>query len=357
MIGIRIGNKVSRRPVIQGGMGVGVSLHRLAGSVAREGGVGVISTADIGFQEPDFDTHPAEADLRAIPKEIAAARAIAGEDGILGVNVMVVDRHYEETVRACVEAGIDLVISGAGMPMKLPELVAGSQTAIAPVVSSARAFQLIFKTWFSRYRRAPDLVIVEGPEAGGHLGFSYEVLSGGSVSLEGILSEVVSAARAAETEHGVSIPVVAAGGIYTGEDVARYLAMGAAGVQAATRFVATEECDASPAFKDAYVRARAEDIQLIKSPVGLPGRALRNPFIRRVEVRREPIVRCPRCLKPCHIADADYCITQALINAVRGDVDNGLIFCGSSAARIDRISTVREVLEELCGDRACPPQP
>lgn len=347
MNGIKIGNKQSKCPVIQGGMGVGVSLHRLAGAVSREGGIGVIATADIGFQEPDFLNDPFEADRRAIRKEIQAARNIAGE-GILAANVMVAIQNYEETVQECVKSGIDLIISGAGLPLNLPSLVQNSDTKIAPIVSSARAFQLICKSWWKRYRYIPDLVVVEGPEAGGHLGFQYQELKNGK-TLDEILLEVLEAVRIVEKEQNISIPVIAAGGIFTGEDVARVLSLGAAGVQVATRFVATKECDASEVFKQAYVDAAEQDIQIIKSPVGLPGRALRNAFLRQIEEDPEPIRFCSRCIKSCHTESAPYCITQALIRSVQGDVDHGLIFCGSNVGRIKQISTVKEVLDDLCG--------
>ncbi|MGI6498966.1 MAG: NAD(P)H-dependent flavin oxidoreductase [Oscillospiraceae bacterium] len=353
MTGIKIGNKTSRLPIIQGGMGVGVSLHRLAGTVAKEGGIGIISTADIGFQEPDFDMTPQEANLRAIKKEIALAREIAN-GGILGVNIMVAAQQYEDIVRECVANKIDIIISGAGLPMKLPELVKGSKTKIAPIVSSVRAFRLILKGWVKRYEYIPDLVIIEGPLAGGHLGFSYDELADHPQSLEEIVLDVLAATKEAEQEFGVKIPVVAAGGIFTGDDVSRFIKLGAAGVQVATRFVVTEECDAAPEFKQAYIDAEEDDIEIIKSPVGMPGRAIRNAFIRRIEKKKEKIKRCSLCLKSCHIDKAPYCITEALINSVKGNVSNGVIFCGSSASKLKSLTTVKKLLDELCG---CLPVP
>lgn len=348
MTGIKIGNKTSRLPIIQGGMGVGVSLHRLAGTVAKEGGIGIISTADIGFQEPDFDTAPREANLRAIKKEIALAGEIAC-GGILGVNIMVAGQQYDDIVRECVANEIDLIISGAGLPMKLPELIKGSKTKIAPIVSSARAFKLILKGWVKRYDYIPDLVVVEGPLAGGHLGFSYDELSNNQQSLEEIVLEVLAAAKEAEQELGVKIPVIAAGGIYTSDDVSRFIELGAAGVQVATRFVVTEECDAAPEFKQAYIDAVEEDIEIIHSPVGMPARAIRNSFIKRVEKQKEKIEKCCLCLKSCHIDKAPYCITKALINSVKGSISDGVIFCGSSVSRLKSMTTVKELLHELCG--------
>lgn len=346
MNGIKVGNKTSRLPIIQGGMGVGVSLHRLAGTVAREGGIGIISTANIGFQEPDFHTEPNKANLRAIKKEIAMAREIAC-GGILGVNIMVAGQQYEDIVRECVDNGIDLIISGAGLPLKLPELVKGSRTKIAPIVSSARAFRLILKSWVKRYDYIPDLVVIEGPEAGGHLGFSYEELFEHKQSLEDIFLDVLHAAKEVEQELGGKIPLIAAGGIYTRQDVSRFIQLGASGVQIASRFVVTMECDATSEFKQAYIDATEDDIRIIKSPVGMPGRAIRNSFIKRVEKQQEKIKSCSRCLKACHIDKASYCITNALINSVNGNISDGIIFCGSNVSRIKSLTTVKELLAEL----------
>ncbi|MCM1227226.1 MAG: nitronate monooxygenase family protein [Clostridium sp.] len=345
MEGIKIGKKKSRLPIIQGGMGVGVSLHQLAGTVAAEGGIGIISTADIGFKEPDFSQRPQEADIRALRKEISMARKLAG-DGILGVNVMCACTHYDEIVKEAAANKIDLVISGAGLPLNLPELV-NEDTAIAPIVSSARALKLICRRWKKNYNRLPDIVIVEGPEAGGHLGFSFSELENRNKTLYEILTEVISLAREIGAENSTEIPVIAAGGIYDKTDIERCLSLGADGVQMATRFVATEECDADPAFKQSYINAVQNDIEIIHSPVGMPGRAIRNAFLKRVEKVRDKITRCTGCLKCCHLDEARYCITNALIRSVRGDTENGLVFCGSNASRIHEITTVRKLLQEL----------
>ncbi|MCM1529063.1 MAG: nitronate monooxygenase family protein [Alistipes sp.] len=345
MKGIRIGKKQSRLPIIQGGMGVGVSLHRLAGTVAAEGGIGIISTADIGFKESDFSNCPQKADIRALGKEISMAREIAG-DGILGVNVMCACTHYDEIVKEAAANKIDLIISGAGLPLNLPELV-NEDTAIAPIVSSARALKLICRRWKKRYNRLPDLVIVEGAEAGGHLGFSFEELAGGNKTLEEISAEVISLAREIGSENNTEIPVIVAGGIYDQSDIEHYISLGAGGVQMATRFVATEECDASPEFKNAYVNAEKDDIEIIHSPVGMPGRAINNTFLERVKSVREKITHCTGCLKACHVKEASYCITEALIRSVKGDTENGLVFCGSNVSRIHEITTVKKLLQEL----------
>lgn len=342
-----IGDLIARIPVIQGGMGVGVSLSGLAGAVAAAGGVGVISTAQIGYREPDFAKNPIECNLRAIGREIGKARELA-KGGIIGVNIMVATRRYNDYVRAAVEAGVDLIISGAGLPMNLPELIGGSATRIAPIVSGKKALAVITRYWEKKYNRLPDLVVVEGPKAGGHLGFSGEELERYETeSYDGEVREILQYTRELEESHQVRIPVVVAGGVFQREDMEHYLEMGASGVQLATRFVTTKECDASDAYKQAYLDARKEDIVIVKSPVGMPGRAIHNAFLDKVN-RGERFMRgCRQCITTCHPDTAPFCITEALINAVEGRLDEGLIFCGSNAYRCDKIETVAEIMEEF----------
>ncbi len=348
MEGIKVGNKTSKFPIIQGGMGVGVSMHRLAGNVSKEGGIGIISTADIGYKEEDFEKNPLKANLRAIGKEIKKAREIAGEDKILGVNIMVALRNYAEIVKECVKQKIDLIISGAGIPKDLPEYVKGSDTKIAPIVSSLRCCKLIVKHWMSKYDYVPDMIVIEGPEAGGHLGFKNEELTEeNKPKLEDITTEVVDYINDIEKETGKKIPVISAGGIWDKKDIEKYLKLGASGVQMATRFVATEECDASEEFKNAYVNAKKEDIKIIKSPVGMPGRAIYNEFIKDTEKNKSKIQRCYGCIRTCNGVDAPYCITKALVNAVKGNINEALVFCGSNVDKIKEIVTVKELMQEL----------
>lgn len=348
MKGLKVGNKVSKYPIIQGGMGVGVSMHRLAGTVSKEGGIGVISTADIGYQEPDFNENPMAANLRAIGKEIKKAREIAGEDKILGVNVMVALRNYAEIVKECVKQKIDLIISGAGIPKDLPEYVKGTKTKIAPIVSSLRCCKLIVEHWKKKYDYIPDMIVIEGPEAGGHLGFKEsELISEDMPKLEDITTDVVDYIKDVEKETGKEIPVIAAGGIWDGKDIKKFLGLGASGVQMATRFVATDECDASQEFKEAYVNAKQEDIKIIHSPVGMPGRAINNQFIQKEETQKSKIEKCYGCIKTCNVKDAPYCITKALINSVKGNIEKGLIFCGSNVYKIKEIVSVHNLMQEL----------
>ena len=353
MKGLKVGDKISKYPIIQGGMGVGVSMHRLAGTVSKEGGIGVISTADIGYQEPDFNENPMAANLRAIGKEIKKAREIAGEDKILGVNVMVALRNYAEIVKECVKQKIDLIISGAGIPKDLPEYVKGTKTKIVPIVSSLRCCKLIVEHWKKKYDYIPDMIVIEGPEAGGHLGFKEsELISEDMPKLEDITTDVVDYIKDVEKETGKEIPVIAAGGIWDGKDIKKFLGLGASGVQMATRFVATDECDASQEFKEAYVNAKQEDIKIIHSPVGMPGRAINNQFIQKEETQKSKIEKCYGCIKTCNVKDAPYCITKALINSVKGNIEKGLIFCGSNVYKIKEIVSVHSLMQELVAEIA-----
>lgn len=342
-----IGDLTAKIPVIQGGMGVGISLSKLAGAVAAEGGIGIISTAQIGYREPDFDEHPIEANLRAIGSEIAKARELA-RGGIVGVNIMVATREYERYVKAAVEAGADLIISGAGLPMKLPELTKGSRTKIAPIVSSLKSAEVILKYWKKKYDRLPDLVVIEGPRAGGHLGFKLEELEQiDDAAYDEEIKRILARVREYADEKDTCIPVVVAGGVYERSDMEHYLAMGAAGVQVATRFVTTYECDAAEEYKQAYIHAQKEDIIIVKSPVGMPGRAILNPFMKRAKEGQIPHGRCHMCISTCKPAETPYCITEALVNAAVGNVDEALLFCGSNAYRAKGLEHVKDIMDEF----------
>ena len=349
--GLKLGEKIAALPIIQGGMGVGVSRSGLAGAVAREGGVGVISTAQIGYDEEGFEQDQAGCNRKAISKHIKKAKEIACGNGLVGVNIMVALKHYEEHVREAVAAGADVIISGAGLPVNLPSLVSEAcGTKIAPIVSSARAAKLILKMWAHKYNRTADFIVVEGPKAGGHLGFSREDLEHlEELDYDSEICHIIQCKKEYEERYERPIPVIVAGGIFDRADIARVIEMGADGVQIASRFVATEECDAAEAYKQAYIDAKEEDVQIIQSPVGMPGRALRNKFIRQVEKARQPVAKCYNCLEKCNPAKVPYCITKALIDAVKGDVENGLVFCGSNVGRIQEMTTVHQLMQELAG--------
>ena len=342
-----IGDLTAKIPVIQGGMGVGISLFRLAGSVAACGGVGVISTAQIGWREPDFREHPFEANYRAIGKELQKAREIA-EGGIIGVNIMVATQRYEEYVKTAVKAGVDLIISGAGLPIDLPKYVEGTKTKIAPIVSSLKSLNVICRMWERKYKKAPDLVVIEGPKAGGHLGFSREELDTFTdESYDGVIRSIIEKVKEYGEKFSKKIPVVVAGGIYDRADMDHALSLGADGVQMGTRFVTTEECDAAPEYKQAYIRAEKEDICIVQSPVGMPGRAIKNAFMDRVKTEKCRIEHCYHCIVTCRPAEIPYCITQALVNAAEGRVEDALLFCGSNACRSHKIEKVEDIMKEL----------
>ncbi len=351
-----IGQKELELPLIQGGMGVGVSLGNLAGHVAAQGGMGVISTVNAGYARPDFERNPLAANLTALHEEIARAKDIAAGRGLVAVNVMVATTHYAETVRTAIEAGVDAIISGAGLPTELPALADAAPVALAPIVSSGKAARTICRLWERHNARLPDFVVVEGREAGGHLGFSREDLeSGAAPTLETLLADVRQALEPFEKAAGRPIPVFTAGGVYTAADIDRFLSLGAAGVQMATRFIATHECDASPAYKQAFIRARREDVRLVKSPVGMPGRALASPLLRRLDSGASyPPLRCNDCLRVCPHKETPYCISRALIEAVKGNWEDGLFFCGSHVWRMDRVQSVRELVKELFPQRRIP---
>ena len=344
---LKIGELIASIPIIQGGMGVGVSLSGLASAVANEGGIGIISTAQIGYNEKDFGTNAGEANIRALRNEIRRARELS-PNGIIGINIMVAMNNYEELTRTALEEGIDLIISGAGLPLNLPKIAKDFKAKIAPIVSSAKAATVISKMWDRKNNCAPDFVVVEGPEAGGHLGFSVEALvEKKTQDLKEIVKEVIEAIKPFEEKYNKKIPIIAAGGIYTGSDIAEIMKLGASGVQMATRFVATQECDASLAFKMAYIDSKQEDIKIVKSPVGMPGRAINNKFMKITQEKGCKVDKCYLCIKNCNPKKTPYCITEALIQAVKGNLDKGLIFVGSNAYKVDKIVSVKDLMKEL----------
>ncbi|SHF09714.1 NAD(P)H-dependent flavin oxidoreductase [Alkalibacter saccharofermentans] len=346
---LKIGDLTARLPIIQGGMGIGVSLSSLAGTIANQGGIGVISGVQTGFNEEDFRTNNLAANIRAIQNEIRKAREISPK-GIIGINILTVATQYKELVEAAVKEKIDVIISGAGLPKDLPKYVKGTKTKIIPIVSSGKAAKIMAKLWIRNYDYIPDAVIVEGPEAGGHLGFSADELRENPPTLSDLLKDVIENLKPFEEKYNKKIPVIAAGGIFDGKDVARYISEGAAGVQMSTRFVATEECDAHINYKMAYVNARKEDAVIVQSPVGLPGRAIMNKLIKRLELDKVPVKKCYRCIDHCDPKTTPYCISDALIAAVQGDIDNGLLFCGSNVDKTTEITTVEKVINSIISE-------
>lgn len=356
LVSVNIGDLHLNLPIIQGGMGVGISLDSLASAVAREGGMGTISAAQPGFQEPDWKKSPLLANLRALGRQIRSAKeASRGYGGAIAVNIMRACTDYEKYVRTAVENGADAIISGAGLPTELPSLLADSTVKFAPIVSSLKAIRVLFTLWKRHGQRLSDFVVIEGPKAGGHLGFTAEeALSLTREAYDAEIRKILDFVSREGEAIGRKIPVFVAGGIFDRADIEHYLSLGADGVQMATRFVATKECDAPESFKTAYVNARKEDVVIVKSPVGMPGRAIRNRFVREREQGSEKVSRCFHCLEACNPAATPYCITAALCRAAEkdskkspSDTENALLFCGENVWKIQGISTVHEIISEL----------
>lgn len=346
---LKIGTKMAKVPVIQGGMGVGISLGNLAGAVAKEGGIGIISAAQPGFKEKDFEKNPLEANLRAVKSEYEKARKLA-PNGIIGFNLMVAMEHYEEYVHAVVEAGADLIVSGAGLPTELPKYVGDSDILLAPIVSTAKSANVILKYWDKKYQRIPDLVVIEGPLAGGHLGFREDQLDEyeGQAIYDQEIQKIKEIIQNYSDKYEKKIPIAIGGGIHDSESAAHAFSLGADAIQVATRFVTTEECDADIRYKEAHLKAKESDIAIVKSPVGMPGRAIMNKFMTRVMNGEQiPHSPCHGCLVKCSPKEIPYCITDGLINAVKGNVDEGLLFCGAKAWKAERLQTVQEVINDL----------
>jgi len=340
---LKIGDLEINPPIIQGGMGVRVSGSGLASAVANEGCAGIIASVGLGAFEDASASKFVELNNNALRAEIRKARSLSG--GVIGVNVMVVLSNYEELVKVCVEEKVDMIISGSGLPLDLPKQTEGSTIKLIPIVSSARALNIIYRKWKQNYNKIPDAVVVEGPMAGGHLGFSFDdILNNRTPTLEQIVKEVV------ELVHSLHepIPVIAAGGIFDGGDIVRFLKLGASGVQMATRFVCTTECDVHDDFKKAYITAKKEDIVIIHSPVGLPGRVIMNDFTRRVTKGETIPFRCPHhCLRSCNPRTAPYCIAKVLTDASKGRLNNAFVFAGSNAYRCTEIVPVKTLILRL----------
>jgi len=347
MKALRIGNLGIAVPVIQGGMGVGISLSRLAAAVANEGGVGVISSAGLGLLYKDFSMNYLEASIYGLKEEIRKAREKTL--GVIGVNIMVAMTNFVDMVKTAISEKVDMIIAGAGLPLDLPSfLKKDSLTKLVPIVSSSRAARIICEKWKSNYDYIPDAIVVEGPKAGGHLGFKADQIEDTDYSLEKLVPGIVDELKPFEEKHKRKIPVFAAGGIYNGNDIRNIMKLGASGVQMGTRFVTTNECDASEGFKQAYIDAGEEDIKIIKSPVGLPGRAIFSSFIQKVNDGKRQPLKCPfKCIKTCDISNSPYCIIIALINALKGNFENGFAFAGSNAFRATGITSVKDVFKSL----------
>ena len=343
-----IGNKEIKLPIIQGGMGVGVSLSGLASAVANEGGIGVIATAGLGLIHKQTPGDYLGNCIYGLKEELRKAREKS--KGIIGVNIMVALTNFSDMVKTAIAEKADVIFAGAGLPSDLPSYLSpDSETKLVPIVSSARATKIICDKWKTNYNYLPDAIVVEGPKAGGHLGFKKNQIADDDYSLEHIFPEVVSVAN--QYKEVKNIPVIAAGGISSGEDIRRFMEMGAAGVQMGSIFVPTDECDASLAFKNTYINAEEKDIKIIQSPVGLPGRAIDGDFIRDVENGVTKPKVCPfHCIKTCDYTKSPYCIVQALYQAAKGNLKKGYAFAGLNAHFAERINSVKEVIDRLKTD-------
>ncbi len=351
MQGLNIGGLKVKLPIVQGGMGVAVSLSGLAAAVANEGGVGVISAAAIGMTEPDYMKKFREANKRALRAEISKARSMT--NGVLGVNIMMALTDHEELIKVAIEEKIDVIFIGAGLPLKIPHIVAeaglkGHQTKIVPKISSAKAANLVFRYWANKYGFVPDAVVVEGPMAGGHLGFKKENLGENRVPLHILVEETVEAIRPYEKSFEKSIPVIAGGGIHSGREMYNIMQAGAKAVKIGTRFVTTHECDASLEYKESYLAANKEDIAIIVSPVGLPGRVIKNNFVQQIQDGKTKPFKCPwKCLSACNYKEAPYCIAKALHNSAIGNMDEGFAFAGANAWMATEINHASDVINDL----------
>lgn len=347
MKSFKIGNLFAQVPVVQGGMGVGVSLSNLASAVANEGGVGVISSAGLGLLYRKKGLSFCEASIEGLRAEIAKARQ--NSKGVLGVNIMVAMTNFSDMVKTSIEEKIDVIFSGAGLPLNLPSfLTKESNTKLVPIVSSIRALKLICQKWLSSYNYLPDAVVLEGPKAGGHLGFKKNQLNDKAFSLENMVPGAVEELAKFEKESDKKIPLIAAGGIYDGQDIYKIMELGASAVQLGTRFVTTNECDASEAFKQLYITSSSDEVVIIDSPVGMPGRAIKSSFLDRVGLGLSNPKSCPfHCIHTCKVEKSPYCIMLALYNAYKGDFNRGYAFAGTSIGRSKKIVSVRELFNDL----------
>ncbi len=350
MNSLKIGNLTARVPIIQGGMGVGISLSGLASAVANQGGVGVISCAGIGLIYRHTAKDYMEACICGLKEEIRKAKEKTS--GIIGVNIMMALTNFADMVKTSIAEKADIIFAGAGLPMDLPKYqTPDSVTKLAPIVSSARAARIICEKWITLYNYLPDLVVVEGPKAGGHLGFKGNQIEDPEYSIEKLIPDVVREVAIFEEKYNQKIPVIAAGGIYTGEDMYKIMQLGAEGVQIASRFVTTHECDADIKFKNSYIKAKEEDVEIIQSPVGMPGRALKNIFLDKVKMGLTKPKSCPyNCLHTCDYKVVPYCIIIALYNAYKGRMDKGYAFAGKNAYLSEKIVSVKEVMDSIVND-------
>ena len=354
---LKIGKHTIEYPIVQGGMGLGISWDKLAGTVSLEGGLGVISSVGTGYynqshySKKNINTRPFETDnfysKEALSAIVKNARKICGSKP-LAMNILYAINDYERVIKDSCEAGVDIIITGAGLPTNMPEFTADyPDVALVPIVSSAKALKIICKRWTQRYNRLPDAIVVEGPLSGGHQGFTYEQCSQEEYQLENLIAPILE-----EIKVWGDFPLIAAGGVWDHNDILKMISLGAQGVQMGTRFIGTHECDADQNFKEVILHSTKEDIQLFKSPVGYPARGVKTNLIQMVEKREGPPIRCiSNCVSPCHRgqeAKADgYCIADRLSDAYLGKVETGLFFTGANGYKLNEIISVKELMVKL----------
>jgi nitronate monooxygenase len=355
---IKIGKYEISKPIIQGGMGVGISWDQLAGSVSKEGGLGVISAVGTGIYENRKyskrvlgEGRPYEAEnfysKDALIKIFQNARELCGNKP-LACNILYAQSDYNRVVKDACEAGADIIITGAGLPLTMPEATKEyPDVALVPIVSTAKALKILCKRWQKTHNRLPDAVIVEGPLSGGHQGFKYDECFLEANQLEAILPPIVE-----EAKNWGNIPIIAAGGIWDKNDIDKFISLGCSGVQMGTRFIGTFECDAHQNFKDVILGAKEEDIQLFKSPVGLPARGVRTNLQTMIEEKTAPKVACiSNCVAPCkqgiEAKAVGYCIADRLSDAYMGKTESGLFFTGSNGYRLKKLISVKELIHKL----------
>ena len=347
MLPLKIGDLEIEMPVIQAGMGVQVAKSELAAAVARAGGVGCISSVGLGTIEASLKDYLADS-RENLAKEIRNARRLAN-GGVIGVNIMVALANYDDMVDVCVKEKVDIIVSGAGLPINLPELTKGSGIKLIPVISSGRAMKVILKSWDRRYKTMPDAVIIEGPQCGGHMAFTREqVLHPETAPIQKILNDVKEILAPYEKEYNKKIPLIGAENIVTPEDVLKKLEMGFDGVHIGTRFICTEESGIDRKSKEVYVNAKDEDIVVLHSPLGLPVKVLKTPLVEKLLNGEKIPFGCQfRCLRACEATEAKFCIADALVKTLYGETDEGLFMVGSGIGRINDIIPAEQFFEQL----------
>ncbi|MBD3379607.1 MAG: nitronate monooxygenase [Candidatus Omnitrophica bacterium] len=343
-------------PIIQGGMGVRVSTAPLAAAVAECGAAGTIASVGLPPDTPENRADVPKSSREHLKKQIRQARSLT--DGVIGVNIMVALSNYEDMVRTAAGEGADFIISGAGLPVSMPEFAEGSETRLIPLIASARGLKVLLRTWERRYKRLPDAVIVEGPLSGGHIaGYSLEELKdpGHKMRKDNVLEKALQDVIELVGEYGKRfnkhIPVIAAGGVFDGKDMARFFRLGAEGVQIGTRFVATDECSVAEEFKQLYLASGEKDLVFVQSPVGMPARVIKTKFLEDVLRGEKKDFNCNyRCLRTCDPSTVQFCIAKALIDAAEGDIDNAIVLAGANIERVTRIMPVRELISEIMAE-------